>query len=287
MYEETEDGFRPDGNYDIHGTPEGYKDGKYGRWFGKDDFQPYKTNKELREESRKRWGLDDDEAENTPKISRPSAYDNAVDDISNSVENSISDGVSGIFSSILFFLASIVGFTAVGTFVSECKGDSFNLDKALKKTGRNVGCIIGIIFSVIAILVIDVIFAVLDAGRIGTVICIILDLCLFYIFIGLIRVMMNKTFFIPIKKHLKSVRMPKVKKGTYVIVEIISIIVFIKPILFFLDETVAGWIAVPLENLSNAELLTGIVILLLGSALLAALPGLIICLFIRLFFGRK
>lgn len=28
MYEETEDGFRPDGNYDIHGTPEGYKGGK-------------------------------------------------------------------------------------------------------------------------------------------------------------------------------------------------------------------------------------------------------------------
>ena len=33
----------------------------------------------------------------------------------------------------------IVAFTAVGTFVSECKGDSFNLDKALKKTGRASG----------------------------------------------------------------------------------------------------------------------------------------------------
>lgn len=78
----------------------------------------------------------------------------------------------------------------------------------------------------------------------------------------------------------------RVRKRTYVLVVLISIFVFAGCILNTINELTSEWAAVQKSTITNGEIVLYSALMLVGSVLLAAVIGLIICIPIKLLFGR-
>ncbi len=137
---------------------------------------------------------------------------------------------SGILETICFGLLAAFGIT----YTNEIIKDPGNTANAISKGLRNVLCVVGIL-AIIAVLCIVTfgyaMFAVDEPSLIGKILLTVFIFCGCYGVLGLIRVMMDKTFFIHFKKRY---RVPSDVKPltmrTYALIEFGSIVVLYEPI---------------------------------------------------------
>ena len=275
----------PDWVYKVEDTGNGYwlgSDRKIYNQYGYESDEPYWLKKErLKKEAR----------EARPQSSGPSIFEEGMQkmgsDITDTFHETNRQFGRGILATIIIGLLAAFGIT----YSNEMKKDPGNAANATSKGIRNVLCVIGILAIIAVLCIVTFGYAMIvgdEPSQVGKILLTVFTLCGYYGIFGLIRMMMNKTFFIHFKKmyHASSDAKP-LPKWAYILIEFGSIVVLYKPIYNVIENIVfeknpdlifaKSW-------LPDQYYEVGIKIFA-GSVGLAALAGILICLIVR--FVRK
>ena len=176
-----------------------------------------------------------------------------------------------------------------GPYSSEMKKDPGNVSNALSKGVRNAFCVLGIIAVIVLMCIVAFFTAALTADepeKVSKVGLSIFSVCCYYSIFGLIRVMLNKTFFIRFKKRddVKPINIL-----IYLVIVLGSVAAFWRPIYNSMEDKVIKYS----EDLKLMgfhlfghfyEVIPSVFTKSIG---FAALAGIGICLIVKLLFGSR
>ena len=277
----------PDDSY-VTGYENGCERRSDGHLYNKSGYQ-IETNQEKRERLM-REACDATPADNGPTVGDiiEQGFDNMGHEIENTLHNNSGSFVKGVAT------AAITGAVVAGavTAASELKKNPYDTSNAAKKGLRNALCVLGILAIIAVVLVVSFVFFMLSSAEspVGMIIVSVINILGLCVIIGLIRVMMNKTFFPSLKRdsgtYIYTKRLPI---WSYILIEIGSIIVLGQ----YIQKAIEDYVTTRDPDLAfaknwNAEQYyeTGLKIFI-SSIGIAAVLGIIICIIVSRLYGKK
>lgn len=210
----------------------------------------------------------------------PSVYDQAMDKLGTEIGYITKDTTSMVLKAIKAIIGFFIGYAAMNTFSNEMAKNPDDMGKAVFKSGRTVACGVGIIADIIALFVCAAIFGAME-GPVVRVIGRIITALELYTVLGLIRIAKDKPFWInPIDVYRKT-RAVKVPKIAYIAIELIVTASLTKPVLNWINGFTVEWAQQNQDTVSDSLVITLGVGMLIGSIVIAAIIGFIVCKLIK------
>lgn len=180
---------------------------------------------------------------------------------------------------IKVIVTGAIGFATARTFAKAMAENPDDIEGAIAKSGRTALCGIGIVADIISMFVLAFVLNGLEIP-IPHAISLIIQAVQLYTIYGLIRVARGKTFLINPAAIYQKIRNTRVPKIAYVGIELLITVLATKPVLNFIDGFTVRWAA---QNQDAPEklIITLGVIMLIGSIIIAAIIGLIVCRLIK------
>lgn len=210
--------------------------------------------------------------------SGPSDYDIMIDNLGNEVGSVLADSTKMTGKIIKGIIAFFISFAAANTFVNEISENPSDIKGAALKTGRTIACGIGIVLDIIAMFVFALIFGSIDNPIVQTV-GLIIGILQFYTVWGLVRVARGKPFWINPVNIYRKIRTIKVPKIAYIGIELLVTVLMTKPILNFINSLTLQW--QDPDTISDSLVIALGAAMLVGSIIIAAIIGLIVCRLIK------
>ena len=246
------------------------KTGKYGVRYANGRFVP--------DSDEKQPGYTPPSEELTSGPSGPSDYDIMIDNLGNEVGNVLADSARTTGKILKGIIAFFISFAAANTFVNEISENPNDIKGAAIKTGRTIACGIGIVLDIIAMIVVVIFFGSIENPVVQTVVSIIGILQLYTVW-GLVRVARGRPFWINPVNIFRKIRTIKVPKIAYIGIELLVTILLTKPVLTIINSFTVGWQSQ--DIISDSLVIVLGIAMLVGSIIIAAIIGLVICWLIK------
>lgn len=267
---------------------EGHETGQTDIWGNKyvrgEDGNYYKTDGKTywptSETARKYERAEQKEEWSQPAACGPSFYEQKLEELGGEIGDIAKDSASMVLKGVKAVVASVIGFAAAKTFINELGKKPDDMGNAVFKSGRTIACGIGIIADIIALFVFAAIFGAMEGPVVRVIVRVAIILGL-YTVLGLIRIARDKPFWINPIAVFRKLRAVKVPKIVYIGIELIVTASLTKPVLNLIDSFTVEWAQKNQDTISDSLVIILGIGMLIGSIILAAIIGLIVCKLIK------